>query len=80
MAFKPGTSIKESKARANLLQKEKGKLAEESAEELLTLEEERIFREGTVSIRDLMAPASFNVESNFLQLGNVYARTIFVIS
>ena len=80
MAFKPGTSIKESKARANLLQKEKGKLAEESAEELLTLEEERIFREGTVSIRDLMAPASFNVESNFLQLGDVYARTIFIIS
>ncbi len=80
MAFKPGISIKESKARANLLQKEKGKLAEESAEELLTLEEERIFREGTVSIRDLMAPASFNVESNFLQLGDVYARTIFIIS
>ncbi len=80
MAFKPGNTIKDNNPRVSLLQKEKGKLAEESSEELLTLEEERIYREGTVSIRDLMAPASFNVEPSFLQLGDVFARTIFVIS
>jgi conjugal transfer ATP-binding protein TraC len=48
--------------------------------EVVTLEEERIYREGTVSIRDLIAPSAFRVESTFIQLGNVFLRTIFVVS
>ena len=49
-------------------------------EDLITLEEERSFREGTVAIRDLIAPSAFKVESNFLQLGDTFLRTIFVTS
>ncbi len=49
-------------------------------ETLVTLEEERVYREGTVSLRDLIAPSAFNVESNFLQLGSIFLRTIFVVS
>lgn len=49
-------------------------------ETLVTLEEERVYREGTVALRDLIAPSAFNVESNFLQLGSVFLRTIFVVS
>lgn len=49
-------------------------------EDIITLEEERIYREGTVTIRDLIAPSAFKVESNFLQLGNTFLRTIFVTS
>jgi len=48
--------------------------------DLVTLEEERIYREGTVALRDLIAPSAFNVESNFLQLGSIFLRTIFVVS
>ncbi len=48
--------------------------------ELVTLEEERVYREGTVAVRDLIAPSAFNVESNFLQLGSIFLRTIFVVS
>lgn len=48
--------------------------------ELITLEEERIYREGVVAIRDLIAPSALKVESSFIQLGNVFVRTIFVIS
>jgi len=48
--------------------------------ELITLEEERIFREGTVAIRDLIAPSAFRVESSFVQLGTVFLRTIFVVT
>ncbi len=49
-------------------------------ETLVTLEEERVYREGTVALRDLIAPSAFNVESNFLQLGSIFLRTIFVVS
>ena len=49
-------------------------------EELVTLEEERLYREVTVAIRDLIAPSAFRVESTFIQLGEVFLRTLFVIS
>ncbi|OGH79201.1 MAG: conjugal transfer protein TraC [Candidatus Magasanikbacteria bacterium RIFCSPLOWO2_12_FULL_47_9b] len=53
---------------------------QEVKEELITLEEERMYREGTVAIRDLIAPSAFRVESSFIQLGGVFLRTIFVVS
>ncbi|MEK7083992.1 MAG: DUF87 domain-containing protein [Patescibacteria group bacterium] len=53
---------------------------EKVKEELITLEEERLYREGTVSITDLIAPSAFRVESNFIQLGDVFLRTIYVVS
>ncbi len=49
-------------------------------ESLVSLQEERVYREGTVALRDLIAPSAFNVESNFLQLGSIFLRTIFVVS
>lgn len=80
MAFKPTNISKELEARPSLLDKEKGKLAQQSTEELITLEEERVYREGVVAIRDLISPAALSVESNFIQLGTAYCRTIFVVS
>jgi len=50
------------------------------AEEKLTLEEERVFRRGAVGIRELIAPASFEVSPTHAKLGDVYARTIFVVT
>lgn len=44
------------------------------------IEEEKAYRKGTVSIKDLIAPASFKVNPNFLILGEKYVRTIFVIN
>ncbi len=80
MAFKP-TNISQAALKSqNLLQQEKGKLAAKSASEVITLEEEKVYREGVVALRDLIAPAAFNVEPAFLQLGTVYCRTIFVVS
>ena len=48
--------------------------------EMVTLEEERLYREGTVAIRDLIAPSALNIEASFLQLGTTFLRTIFVVS
>ena len=44
------------------------------------LEEERIYRRGTVTLRDIVAPASFDVKPTFLLLSGVYVRTLFVIT
>jgi type IV secretory pathway VirB4 component len=42
------------------------------------LEAEQVYRQGVVSVRELLAPASFKVDPNFVQLGGVFARTLFV--
>lgn len=80
MAFKPTNLSRDALKSQNLLQQEKNKLAQKSQEEMITLEEEKVFREGVVALRDLIAPASFNIEAAFLQLGSVYCRTLFVTS
>lgn len=48
--------------------------------ERLALEEERVYRQGVVTVRDVVSPASFEVNPTFLRLSGVYARTIFVIT
>ena len=58
-------------------EKEKGKKAEESAE--ITLEEEELYQKGVTTVRDLIAPSSLRVTPYYLQLGNQYLRTIFVV-
>ncbi len=49
-------------------------------EEKELLEAERIYRTGVVNLRDIIAPAAFRVESSFVQIGEVFARTIYVIT
>ena len=44
------------------------------------LEAEKVFREGIVSVRDIVAPAAFNVNRNYLILNNLYVRTLFVMT
>lgn len=51
-----------------------------AVEERVLLEEERIYRRGVVSIKDLIAPASFEVTPDHVRLGATYARTLFVVN
>ena len=44
------------------------------------IEEEKTFRRGILSINDLISPASMEVTSDYLRLGETYVRTIFVIN
>lgn len=46
--------------------------------ERTTLEEERIYRRGTVSVRDLISPSSYEINSSYLKLGDTFVRTLFV--
>ncbi len=42
------------------------------------LEAERVYREGIVSLRDLIAPSAMKVDSTFLQLNGKYLSTLFI--
>lgn len=50
---------------------------QERVEELI--EEEKAFRRGVLSIIDLIAPSSFQVNPKYLRLSGKYVRTVFVI-
>ncbi len=41
-------------------------------------EAERVYREGVVTLRDVIAPSSIQIESNYLRVGSRYAQTLFV--
>lgn len=38
------------------------------------------FKRGTVSVRDVIAPASFSITPNYLQVGTQFAKTLFVFT
>ncbi len=49
-----------------------------AAEEVVS--EEKTFRRGLISINELIAPDSFEVNPHYLKLGTKFLRTIFVVS
>lgn len=44
-----------------------------------TLEEEKVYRKGVVSVKDLIAPSAMRVTPHYLEINGKLARTIFVI-
>lgn len=44
------------------------------------IEEEKTFRRGVLSVRDIIAPSALKVEINNIRLGNKFLRTIFVVA
>jgi type IV secretory pathway VirB4 component len=44
------------------------------------VEEEKAFRKGVLSVRDIISPASLKISPRYLRLGEKYVRTIFVIN
>ncbi len=81
MAFNPAIATQKTAApkeeKRPLSAEEKKRLAQE---ERIKLEEERVYRRGVVTIRDLIAPAAFEVKPNLVRLGDLYARTVFVVT
>ncbi len=61
---------------------EEARKAEEAKAKLekIALEEERVYRRGVVSIRDIIAPASLKVDPSMVVLGDNYVRTLFVLT
>src|SRR4029077_20567143 len=44
------------------------------------IEAERVYRQGVVTVRDLIAPAALKVDPRYLQLNGQFVRTLFVVS
>jgi len=49
-------------------------------EERVVLEEERVYRKGVATIKDLIAPSSLKVEPSFVRLGDVWVRSLFIVT
>ncbi len=81
MAFNPADAKQErpagSAAKPKLTAAERQRLAQE---ERIKLEEERTYRKGVVTIRDLIAPAAMEVKPNHIRLGDLHVRTLFVVT
>lgn len=60
--------------------KPKEEQKKEQEQERVALEEERIYRKGVASIKDLIAPASLKVDPSFVRLGDVFVRTLFIVT
>lgn len=67
------------KTEQKLTREEKKALAEKNAREAkIMIEEERLYREGVSTIKDLVSPSSIQVQPTFIRLSNQFVRTIFV--
>lgn len=62
----------------NLPGKSAGVSPTESRAQAEQKEAELIYRQGVVSLRDLIAPPSMEIESSYLKIGKIYARTLYV--
>lgn len=81
MPFTPITIETKKPSKKSLTEAEKLTVARKKMEEeTIVLEEEKIYRKGTVSLRDLISPAALKVDSSFIQLSSIFARTIFVVT
>lgn len=49
-------------------------------EERQALQEERVYRKGVIGIRDLIAPPSLKIDPSFVRIGDVFCRTLFVVT
>ena len=52
--------------------------AEQAAKIAEQQEAEFVYRQGIVTMRDLIAPPSLKIESSYIQIGKRFARTIYV--
>lgn len=86
MAFEPQEkkSVDASSVIAEGVKLKKGpsktELKERQEQHQTALEEERVYRKGVANIKDLIAPAAMKVEPSFVRLGDVFCRTLFVVT
>lgn len=49
-------------------------------EEEALLQNEKLYQSGVATIKDLIAPAAVKMSANYIQVGETYARTLFVVA
>lgn len=78
MAFIPGAIEAPEIKKAEKPPEKKEKIEERRKIEVLAAE--KAYREGLVSVRDLIAPSAFRVTPHYLELSGQFVRTIFVVN
>jgi len=80
--FNPQQASQKNKIPEEILSRREKKEAEikQTISEKNLLEAERVLREGTVKIRDIIAPAAFKVTASYLEIGSKFVRSIFVVN
>lgn len=53
---------------------------DEKEPDILPVFPEEVYRAGVLQLRDVIAPSALEINSNFVRLGEKYARTLFVFS
>lgn len=51
-----------------------------SEEQISLLEAQKVYQRGELSIRDLIAPSALKVEADYLTLGNLFVRSLFIMT
>jgi type IV secretory pathway VirB4 component len=80
--FNPQQALQKNKIPEEILSRREKKELEikQTLSEKELLEAEKVLREGTVKIRDIIAPAAFKVTSSYLEIGSKFVRSIFVVN
>lgn len=71
---------KSQKQSAQTLDEQRRRESEQATQAADIIIEEQQYQRGEVSIRDIIAPASMRVTPAYLELGNKFVRTLFVIN
>ena len=58
----------------------KAKKKEEKEEEILPVFPAEIYEAGALELKDVIAPSAFEINSNFIKIGNKIGKTVFVYS
>ena len=77
--FEQGDTALQSQNDADLT-RTNAEISASSFEDRDILREEEVYTKGLVQVLDLIAPSAMGVSSSHLQIGSVYARTIFVVA
>lgn len=76
--LKAGVTPEEEKKERKSTRALRTEVKKQTAKETELLEEERVYRRGVVSVRDIIAPSALEVKPTHLKLGDLFVRTLFI--
>lgn len=53
---------------------------EPEADKARLLETEKVYRRGVVSVKDLISPAAFKADTNYIRLGDKFVNTLYIVT
>jgi len=75
----PVTSVKPPEKQKTEVQKQRA-IKKKTGKQKEAIEQEKVYRKGISSVLDIIAPESFKVTPKNIRLGDMYVRTLFVMS